>query len=84
MANEYNIVVEPEGENDDSKNAVGFVLYLDGFGSYRKEVSRVAFVRRNSKNPNTSFEDQLAHEVDKARAAVKVLNEQLTGAGELQ
>jgi hypothetical protein len=53
-----------EPGSDTGNNQGGLVVYLTN-GDRRKEVSRVAYVRRNSKNPKTSFEKQLRKEMDK-------------------
>jgi hypothetical protein len=84
----WEIVVEPQGNNpgfldqakaklekqEDVENTGGMIIYLSN-GQQKQELSRVAYIRRNSKNPEVKFQDQLAQEVTKAREAVKVLNE---------
>lgn len=82
---EWTVVAEPVGENPGrvkkaaaeagvgNGNVGGMVIYLIRGGS-KQEVSRVAWVRRNSKNPKTSFEKQFAAELDKARGAAATLN----------
>jgi hypothetical protein len=82
----WEIHVEPVGKNpglldkakaaiqSNAENTGGMVIYLTN-GSMKHEVSRVAFVRRASKNPNADFQTQLATEVAKAREAAKTLNE---------
>lgn len=84
---DWKIVVKPEGKNPggaDDTNEGGMVLYLhDGSAHQRQEVSRVAFARRHSRNPDVPFKNQLDVEMEKARTAVGVLNEQLAGAGDL-
>lgn len=92
----WKVIIEPEGKNpgllDKAKSAVkpehgntgGLVIYLTGDnGQNRQEVSRVGYVRRNTKNPKTSFEKQLAEELKKANAAVEALNS-AAGDGSLQ
>lgn len=93
----WRVVAEPEGNNpglidrakaatgvgDSGKNAGGMIIYVTD-GSSKKEVSRVAWIRRNSKNPKVSFEKQLKVEIDKAREAVRVLEDLLTTDGALQ
>ena len=44
-------------------------------GETEHEISRVAFVRRNSNNPRASFEVALQLELDKAQEAATTLNE---------
>lgn len=92
----YTIIAEPEGKNpgrlDQLKktadpppglNDSGVVLYVVDERGNRREVSRVAFIRRNSKNPKTSFERQLTEELGRAREAVRVLNGLIADAGVL-
>lgn len=77
----WSITAEPEGKNTsgaDELNEGGLILYLSSNGS-RQEVSRVAFVRRNSRNPSVSFDKQLAAEIEKARAARDLLNSSVAG-----
>lgn len=86
---EWKIVLRPEGKNpgeQEERNEGGMVIELmDGDGYRRQEVSRVAFARRNSRNPDVGFEEQLRAEWAKANEAVGLLNEQLRGeAGALQ
>jgi hypothetical protein len=89
----WEIVVEPEGKNPGSTevsdgrgaNEGGMVIFLAQPGQHRnrQEVARVAFERANSRNPDTEFHEQLEAEVHKARTAVRLLNETLTGDGML-
>lgn len=83
MAGKYQIVVEPEGKyadrpNDDGEgeNRSCMVVRLTN-GSHRQDVCRVGFARRNTKHPNVAFGEQLRAEIEKAREAVKILNDQL-------
>lgn len=87
----WSVTAEPEGKNpgvldkaksavgigtdpNDGSNVGGMIIFIVN-GATKQEVSRVAWIRRNSKNPSTSFEKQLQAELDKARASVKILNE---------
>lgn len=80
---EWQVVIEPVGRNPDTdadvardpENRGGLVIYLESEED-RIEFSRVAFVRRASKNPDTSFDDQLDNELANADAAVAALNRQ--------
>jgi hypothetical protein len=90
MAGKWKIVCEPEGKttymnpdgDDDEGRNEGAMKVLLVNGSFREEVSRVGFVRRNSKHPDVDYADQLTAEVEKARASVVVLNEQFEFSGE--
>ena len=83
----WKILVEPIGDNgvsEKKKNRGGVsVLLVTNHGS-RHEVTRVAFERKNSSHPEANFEDQLRESIETARAALVVLQEQLTWDGELQ
>jgi len=79
----WSVVLRPEGKNDDQLNTGGMVILVSD-GVHRTEVSRVAFIRRNGKNPDVDYETQLDHEVGKARKSVEILNEQFTESGVLQ
>jgi peptide subunit release factor 1 (eRF1) len=89
MAGKWEIVCKPEGKteyrNPDEEYGVnmGAMRVLLVNGDFRDEVSRVGFVRRNTKNPDTGYKEQLHKEVDKARASVEILNDQLAGSGEV-
>jgi hypothetical protein len=97
MPSNWKVLVEPEGRNPgpppegeeppkegaQGTNQGGMVVYLTGAHGGRHEVARVAWVRRNSKNPDTAFEEQLRAEVDKAKKAVEVMEELTAGASEL-
>lgn len=54
-------------------------------GAFVETVCRVGFARRNTKNPDVLFKTQLDTDVENARTAVKLLNDQLAPApdGEL-
>jgi hypothetical protein len=64
-----------------TENMGGMVIFVTN-GSFKEEVSRVAWIRRASKNPDVDFATALQRELDKARESVKVLND-LQGNGEL-
>ena len=93
---EMRVLVEPQGRNPgplpegeeapegtQGTNQGGMIIYISGSDFGRQEVARVAWVRRNSKNPDVPFADQLRAEVDKAKQAIDVINELTAGAGEL-
>lgn len=84
MAAKWEILVEPQGRREGPKNKGGMVIYATGPNGLRQEVSRVAFIRRESNNPKNSFGRQLERELARARTACEILNEQLAGSGELQ
>lgn len=77
------IEVAPKAGNEtgtDERNEGGMVIYLaPNDTETRQEFSRVAFVRRNSSNPDASFERQLSVEISKARAARDLLNSSSEG-----
>lgn len=83
----WKIIVEPIGDNgvsEKKKNKGGMAVFLTSTGGAHQEVTRIAFERKNSSHPETSFEDQLRESVETARAALAILREQLTWDGELQ
>jgi hypothetical protein len=67
------------------ENTGGMIIYLAN-GSARHEVTRVAFVRRDTAcmNPGTEFKDQLRAEQEKAQEAARVMNDLLANAGVMQ
>lgn len=89
----YRLVARPEGKHgepgsSEAKNEGGMAIYLVPTAAtdverQKQEVSRVAFIRRNSKNPSVTLEAKLDEEMLKARVALKILNEQFDGTGEL-
>jgi hypothetical protein len=81
----WTVICEPVEANPDDtgNNQGGLVVYLTN-GDRRKEVSRVAYVRRNSKNPKTSFEKQLRKEMDKGAMAAKTINDANAAVTEAQ
>lgn len=78
----WRVQFKPEERNDYERNEGGMIISVTN-GSVTQEVTRVAFVRRNSKNPKNTYEKQLKHEVGKARTSCELLNEQLSGIGTL-
>jgi hypothetical protein len=74
------------GETVQGENQTGMVIYLteEGTGSAKREISRVGFVRRNTKNPKVKFDDQLEKELGKARKSRDLLNSLAENAGVLQ
>lgn len=56
------------------KNRSALVVMLTD-GITKIECSRVGMVRRNTKNPDTPFPDQLQIELDKANEAAATINE---------
>jgi hypothetical protein len=77
-------LAERSGGTEKAENIGGIVVYLTN-GSKREEFSRVAFIRRVSRNPGTKLRDQLDKEIKEAQEACDKLNELLSGkkAGEL-
>jgi hypothetical protein len=55
------------------RNLSGIIISLSD-GEEHVEVSRVAFVRRNSRNPEAEFASQLEAEIEKAELAADELN----------
>lgn len=96
----WQIIVQPEGKNGvlpsgadqpasgetvQGENQTGMVIYLvEENGSGKREISRVGFVRRNTKNPKAKFDDQMEKELGKARKARDILNSLAENAGVLQ
>lgn len=83
---EWQLKIEPEGDHGESNpgiNQGGMVIYLVSPSGAQEEFSRVAFVRRNSKNPKTSWKNQWQREKARALEALKVLNESTANAGSL-
>lgn len=58
----------------DGKNRSALVVQITD-GKDKIECSRVGMVRRNTKNPDVPFPDQLQIELDKARECVATINE---------
>lgn len=93
----WDVVCEPVGENpglidkakaalggdQPTENTGGIVVYVTS-GSTKQEVGRVAYMRRVSVNPKTTFDKALQDVVEKARTACKMLNGDLSGDGKLQ
>jgi len=53
---------------------LGLIIYIaDGVG-FEKEVSRVAWARRDSANPDAAFSEKLDEELQKAEEAAEVAN----------
>lgn len=73
----------PEGESGKSeeRNDGGLSVVLTD-GTNKREVSRVAFVRRRSSNRKTSFKRQLQTEIRKAEEAAEEINAGLRRARE--
>lgn len=97
MPQTWKVVAEPHGNNpgfvdraraavgrSEPENTGGMIIYVTD-GATKREVSRVAWIRRSTvcKNPGNSFEKQLKIEVDKAKAAVDQINTLFAGAGEM-
>lgn len=79
----WKIVAEPKAANENDQNKGGIIVYMVN-GHVRQEVSRVAFIRRESKNPDIAFADQLRTEVAKAKTAIAMVNGLLDESGELR
>lgn len=72
-------VIGDNGDTNEDENRSGFQIFVDGH-----EITRVAFVRRFSSNPEVSFEDALDAEIKKAQHAKAQYEALFEGAGELQ
>lgn len=76
----WSVIVRPvEANSEGEENMGGLVIYLaDGTDDGQEyEVTRVAYARRASRNPDVSFEDQLRIEIGKAEEAAASMNELL-------
>jgi hypothetical protein len=71
----WKIVTRPEQRTEEGKNVSGMVVYLASTSDNKQAIGQVAFDRKTSLNPDVPFEDKLDEVLDKARKAVKVLNE---------
>lgn len=71
------------GGNEPGVDNVGGIIVLLTNGSAEQEVSRVAWVRRASENPEVTFKDQLDREIQKANEAAATLNEVAATQGSL-
>ena len=63
------------GGNEPGVDNVGGIIVLITNGTTTQEVSRVAWVRRASENPEVPFKEQLDREIQKANEAAATLNE---------
>lgn len=79
---EWVVALRPEGMNEGTNNG-GLVISLTD-GDVTHEVSRVLFVRRNSRNRNATFKNKLIEEIHKARLAADFLNEHDVDVTELK
>lgn len=83
----YKIVARPHGNNKDGKNTGGVVILIvkadQDANTGGEEVSRVAYDRKESANPYRTFEQQLDHEVRKAKTAAVEMNKLFEAAGTL-
>lgn len=91
----WTIAVRPKGKNPGSlkagekegeqgTNEGGMVIELVSSSGGREEVTRVAWVRQNSIQPELPFGEALDQEMEKAKKSIEVLNELVAGAGELR
>lgn len=72
----WSVICRPAEGNPkgNGRNLGGLVVLLaDGADEEEHEVTRVAFTRRRSRNPNVPFEEQLQVELEKARRAAEAL-----------
>lgn len=74
----WTVKLDPVYEMDqrDGRNLGGIAVALTD-GDDTVEVSRVAFVRRNARNPDADFGEQLDKEIEKAEFAAGAVNEWL-------
>src|SRR3954469_22684885 len=80
MLRSWSVMLEPVGSNPNGgdTNTSGLsILLVTEDRSHEHELARVAFVRRNSANPNITFVKQLEKELAKADAAADALNDAL-------
>jgi hypothetical protein len=92
MAGKWDIVCKPEGKtvyknpdgDDDEGQNMGAmrVLLVNASSDFEDEVARVAFVRRNSKNPDTPYDEMLTKVINMARTSVDLLNTQFASSGD--
>lgn len=80
-------MAEPQGRPPENvKNTGGMVIHLYNVAKPEfplQEVARVAFDRKNSKNPRRDYTPQLAATMKTAQSSIDLLNHQLMGTGEL-
>lgn len=72
---EWTVICEPVANNEPGKKNRGGLRVILTDGDREHELSRVAFARRNSRNPDESFVVQLQHELDKAYEVAATVNE---------
>jgi hypothetical protein len=74
---EWTVVSEPVEANPSATdgNEGGLIIRLKRGDGEEFEVTRVGYVRRNSKNPGRTFEEQRTIELDKAYLACETLND---------
>lgn len=74
---EWTVVAEPVAANPSKTdgNEGGLIIKLRRGEDEEFETTRVGYARRNSKNPDTLFEDQLKIEMGKADMAAEILND---------
>lgn len=74
---EWTVVTEPVAANPSKKdgNEGGLIIKLKRSEDEEFETTRVGYVRRNSKNPDNSFENQMAIELERAQLACDTLND---------
>lgn len=90
MAGKWDIVCKPEGKtvyknpdgDDDEGQNMGAMRVLLVNVDFEDEVARVAFVRRNSKNPDTPYDEMLTKVINMARTSVDLLNTQFASSGD--
>jgi hypothetical protein len=74
----WSVILKPaRDEGQEGENLGGVVIHLhsDADDEYDIEFSRVAFIRRNSKNPKKKFGDALQEEIEKAQLVVDAIND---------
>ena len=82
----WSIVCKPEGKyvprkSEDEDDRAMVVLLVRG--PRQEEISRVGWVRHNTKHPQRSFDKQLDKEIEKARKSRDLLNELCDDSGVL-
>lgn len=75
---DWGVVAEPtksgNTEGASGKNEGGLIIYLVK-GAEKREVTRVAYERKNSTRPKVKFDKQLQVELEKAQHAADIVNE---------
>jgi hypothetical protein len=71
---EWSVVCEPRSPNREGDGTGGVVVYLMRETTL-VEVSRVGFVRSQTADPDTAFQEKLVEVVDRAQEAADTIND---------